>query len=215
MECLRPDRDQRHCRRQPRGTTPPSPAPWASPSPQSTTSTWSTRTATTCRAGEVGEIVIAHREAPPSGMFGGYYRDAGRHDGRLARRLLPHRRHRLDGRGRLLLVCRPHRRRHQVLRLPHRAVRDRERADGAPRRAGVRGHRRARPGPRPGGQGDHRADQAATSRPRSWKRSSRTYVKKQTAPYKYPRIVEFVDELPKTISGKIRRTEIRAKDQKK
>ena len=28
------------------------------------------------------------------------------------------------------------------------------------------------------------------------------HVKRQTAPYKYPRIVEFVDELPKTISGK-------------
>jgi acetyl-CoA synthetase len=35
------------------------------------------------------------------------------------------------------------------------------------------------------------------------------YVKEQTAPYKYPRIVEFVDELPKTISGKIRRVELR------
>ncbi|MCL2772662.1 MAG: AMP-binding protein [Oscillospiraceae bacterium] len=35
------------------------------------------------------------------------------------------------------------------------------------------------------------------------------YVKTHTAPYKYPRIVEFVDALPKTISGKIRRTEIR------
>lgn len=35
------------------------------------------------------------------------------------------------------------------------------------------------------------------------------YVKHQTAPYKYPRIVEFVDSLPKTISGKIRRVEIR------
>ena len=42
-----------------------------------------------------------------------------------------------------------------------------------------------------------------------------TYVKNATAPYKYPRIVEFVDELPKTISGKIRRTEIRAKDNNK
>ncbi|MGI6525908.1 MAG: AMP-binding protein [Caldicoprobacterales bacterium] len=39
------------------------------------------------------------------------------------------------------------------------------------------------------------------------------HVKKVTAPYKYPRVVEFVDELPKTISGKIRRVEIR--DQKK
>ncbi|MBE6884899.1 MAG: acetyl-CoA synthetase [Ruminococcaceae bacterium] len=41
------------------------------------------------------------------------------------------------------------------------------------------------------------------------------YVKKQTAPYKYPRIVEFVNELPKTISGKIRRVEIRNQDKSK
>jgi len=41
------------------------------------------------------------------------------------------------------------------------------------------------------------------------------HVKRETAPYKYPRIVEFVDELPKTISGKIRRVEIRNKDNKK
>ena len=41
------------------------------------------------------------------------------------------------------------------------------------------------------------------------------HVKRETAPYKYPRIVEFVDELPKTISGKIRRVEIRQKDNKK
>ncbi len=40
------------------------------------------------------------------------------------------------------------------------------------------------------------------------------HVKSVTAPYKYPRIIEFVDELPKTISGKIRRTEIREKDNK-
>ena len=40
------------------------------------------------------------------------------------------------------------------------------------------------------------------------------HVKKETAPYKYPRIIEFVDELPKTISGKIRRVEIRNKDKK-
>jgi len=38
------------------------------------------------------------------------------------------------------------------------------------------------------------------------------HVKKVTAPYKYPRIVEFVEALPKTISGKIRRVEIRKKD---
>ena len=39
------------------------------------------------------------------------------------------------------------------------------------------------------------------------------HVKKETAPYKYPRIVEFVEELPKTISGKIRRVEIRQQDE--
>ena len=38
------------------------------------------------------------------------------------------------------------------------------------------------------------------------------HVKTHTAPYKYPRIIDFVDELPKTISGKIRRVEIRNKD---
>jgi acetyl-CoA synthetase len=37
------------------------------------------------------------------------------------------------------------------------------------------------------------------------------YVKKTTAPYKYPRIIEYMDELPKTISGKILRRELRKK----
>lgn len=38
------------------------------------------------------------------------------------------------------------------------------------------------------------------------------HVKRETAPYKYPRIIEFAEELPKTISGKIRRVEIREKN---
>lgn len=38
-----------------------------------------------------------------------------------------------------------------------------------------------------------------------------THVKHETAPYKYPRVIEFVAELPKTISGKIRRVELREK----
>ncbi|MGZ7095497.1 MAG: AMP-binding protein [Methanobacterium sp.] len=45
------------------------------------------------------------------------------------------------------------------------------------------------------------------------KKEIQNHVKKVTAPYKYPRVIEFVDELPKTISGKIRRVEIRSKDQ--
>lgn len=41
------------------------------------------------------------------------------------------------------------------------------------------------------------------------KKSLQNYVKRETAPYKYPRIIEFVDSLPKTINGKIRRVAIR------
>ena len=44
------------------------------------------------------------------------------------------------------------------------------------------------------------------------KKEIQDYVKTHTAPYKYPRIVEFVEELPKTISGKIRRVELRQND---
>ncbi len=44
------------------------------------------------------------------------------------------------------------------------------------------------------------------------KKELQDHVKKTTAPYKYPRIIEFVTELPKTISGKIKRAEIRKND---
>jgi acyl-coenzyme A synthetase/AMP-(fatty) acid ligase len=37
------------------------------------------------------------------------------------------------------------------------------------------------------------------------------HVKRVTAPYKYPRAIVFVPELPKTVSGKIRRVELRAR----
>ncbi len=47
------------------------------------------------------------------------------------------------------------------------------------------------------------------------KKEIQDYVKKRTAPYKYPRIVDFVSELPKTISGKVRRVEIRENDKNK
>lgn len=41
------------------------------------------------------------------------------------------------------------------------------------------------------------------------------YVKTMSAPYKYPRVIDYVDELPKTFSGKIRRKEIRERDEQK
>jgi acetyl-CoA synthetase len=44
------------------------------------------------------------------------------------------------------------------------------------------------------------------------KKELQNHVKRVTAPYKYPRIVEFVNELPKTISGKIQRNVIRRQD---
>ncbi len=43
----------------------------------------------------------------------------------------------------------------------------------------------------------------------SLKKEIQQYVKHATAPYKYPRIIEFTSSLPKTISGKIKRTDLR------
>jgi len=39
------------------------------------------------------------------------------------------------------------------------------------------------------------------------------HCKRVTAPYKYPREIEFIDELPKTVSGKIRRVELRRREE--
>jgi len=41
------------------------------------------------------------------------------------------------------------------------------------------------------------------------------FVKQDVAPYKYPRAIEFVDDLPKTNSGKIRRIELREAEKEK
>jgi acetyl-CoA synthetase/medium-chain acyl-CoA synthetase len=43
-------------------------------------------------------------------------------------------------------------------------------------------------------------------------RELQEHVKRTTAPYKYPREIEFVEELPKTVSGKIRRVELRQRE---
>ena len=45
------------------------------------------------------------------------------------------------------------------------------------------------------------------------KKELQDHVKRTTAPYKYPRVIEFVDELPKTFSGKIKRAQIRHTDE--
>jgi acyl-coenzyme A synthetase/AMP-(fatty) acid ligase len=46
-------------------------------------------------------------------------------------------------------------------------------------------------------------------------REIQDHVKTVTAPYKYPREIEFVDELPKTVSGKIRRVELRQREEQR
>jgi acyl-coenzyme A synthetase/AMP-(fatty) acid ligase len=45
-------------------------------------------------------------------------------------------------------------------------------------------------------------------------RELQDHVKALTAPYKYPREIEFVDELPKTVSGKVRRVELRERERR-
>lgn len=47
------------------------------------------------------------------------------------------------------------------------------------------------------------------------KKELQNHVKRITAPYKYPRIIEFVEEIDKTISGKMKRKAIRERDEKK
>lgn len=44
------------------------------------------------------------------------------------------------------------------------------------------------------------------------KKEIQEHVKKTTAPYKYPRKIEFIEELPKTVSGKVKRNELRRKE---
>ena len=46
-------------------------------------------------------------------------------------------------------------------------------------------------------------------------RALQEHVKRVTAPYKYPRAIEFVDALPKTVSGKIRRVELRDRERQR
>ncbi|PIK57577.1 putative acyl-coenzyme A synthetase ACSM3, mitochondrial-like [Apostichopus japonicus] len=55
------------------------------------------------------------------------------------------------------------------------------------------------------------ADGFKDREPEELKKELQDHVKNVTAPYKYPRQIEFVDSLPKTVSGKIRRVELREK----
>ena len=134
---------------------------------------------------------------------------ARRHRGGVRRRVVPHQGCRRAGRGRLLLVRGPGRRRDHRGRLPDRARSRSSRSASSTRRCARR--------PR----SPHRTSCAATWSRRSscwpratihrttWRSGSRPMSAQHLSAYAYPRLIEFVDELPKTLTGKIRRIELR------
>ena len=140
---------------------------------------------------------------------------SGAHRGAVRRRrrraVVRHRRHRGHGRGRLSVLLRPRRRRHRLVRLPHRAPGGGERAHRAPRGAASRRWSDCRI--RIEGRSStafvilrRRGFEAGSARSRP---ICSEHVRRITAPYKYPRRIEFVDSLPKTVSGKIQRNVLR------
>jgi 2-aminobenzoate-CoA ligase len=76
------------------------------------------------------------------------------------------------------------------------------------RRARVRRGRRTRRGARLGRDGLRRAAGRAVRR-RATVAKLQEFTKQQIAPYKYPRVIEFVDELPRTNTGKLQRFRLR------
>ena len=106
----------------------------------------------------------------------------------------------------------PRRRRDHRRRLPDRPVRGRVGVPRAPGRA--RGGRRRVAGraARQRRQGVHRPRRRATSPRTSSPTRSRRFVRERLSAYAYPRRIEFVDDLPKTLTGKIRRIELRQRE---
>ena len=127
-----------------------------------------------------------------------------------ARRVLPHRRRGHVGCRRLHHLRGPHRRRVQGVGLPHLAVRAGERADRAP--GGGRGGGGPSPDPLRLAVPKAYVVLAAGREPSpELARSILAFCRERLAPYKRIRRIEFAD-LPKTISGKIRRVELRGQE---
>ena len=162
-------------------------------------------------AADEGEICLdlSSPAAAADDRIPGRSRAERRGDGR---RLLPHRRRRAAGRRGLHHLHRARRRRLQGQRLQDQPVRAGERADRAP--GGRRGRRG--PGARPGAgrrpQGLHRPRRRATSPPGRPRCRSCAHARENLAPFLRVRRIEFA-ELPKTVSGKIRRVELRQREE--
>ena len=160
-----------------------------------------------------GEICL-DLDPRPLGLMVGYHGDPELTAERDGRRLLPHRRHRLPGRGRLHHLRRAHRRRVQGLGLPDLAVRAGERADRA--RGGGRGGGRAVAGRRCGWPCRRRTSCWPRAGPADAATAQAIFAhcREHLSPYQRIRRLEFAD-LPKTISGKIRRVELREAERMK
>ena len=158
-------------------------------------------------AGERGEICLRARSNPHYPI--GYWNRPGGHRGGVRRRLVPHQGRGDEGRGRLRLVRRARRRRDHLGRLPDRAVRGGVGVRGAPGGEGGGGGGVTGRAARQHREGVHRP------RPRSYEPSDeladeiKRHVRERHSAYAYPREIEFVDDLPKTLTGKIRRVELR------
>ena len=109
-------------------------------------------------------------------------------------------------RRRLLHLRRPHRRHAQGQRRLCQPVRGRSDPGPAPRRAGSRRHRRTR---RRGSDQDQGVRRPEAGRSDVDDAELKAFVKDRLAPYKYPRAIEFVADLPKTATGKIQRFKLR------
>ena len=95
-------------------------------------------------------------------------------------------------------------------RLQYRRAGSGECAARPPRGRRMRGDRRALPRARPEGEGVRRRCADCRRRATSLFQKLKNFVKATIAPYKYPREIEFVDALPKTATGKLRRVELEA-----
>ena len=118
----------------------------------------------------------------------------------------------LPGRGRLLLVPGPQRRHDHLVRLQHRRPGGRRGAAHPPRGRRVRASSGC---PTPTAVRSSRRTSccaAGVDGDDAKRKELQDFVKQQIAPYKYPRVVEFVEALPRTSTGKVQRFRLREPD---
>ena len=172
---------------------------------RATRSSCAARTASRCAVGEVGDLYIKGPErgadvlGQPARRRAETFRDGWTKSGDKYSR---------DADG-YYTYAGPQRRHAEGERHLRLALRGRGHADAAPggaRGRGDRQGRRRRPDQDQGLRG------AARPASRSSEDELKAFVKERLAPYKYPRFIEFVDELPKTATGKIQRFRLRERE---